>query len=114
MKDILKIGKYELSSRLILGSGKYSSLELMAEAWAAAETAMVTVAIARVDLSGKSGKTIIDYIDRSKYVLLPNTAGAYTAEDAIRIARLAREAGAGDLIKLEVLGDRKTLLPDTV
>ena len=112
--DVLKIGKYQLSSRLILGTGKYASMEKMAEALEASGTSMVTVAIGRVNLDSRGEKTILDFIDRKKYILLPNTAGAYTAEDAIRIARLARSAGIGDLVKLEVIGDRKTLLPDTV
>lgn len=113
-KDILKIGKYELTSRLILGTGKYSSLELMAKAHEVSGTQMITVAIGRVDLTNRNQKNILDFIDRKKYILLPNTAGAYTTEDAVRISRLAREAGCGDLIKLEVIGDKKTLMPDTL
>lgn len=111
---ILKIGKYELGSRLILGSGKYKTLEQMAECWETAATEMVTVAIGRVNLTDRSQKNILDFIDRKKYILLPNTAGAYTAQDAVRIARLAREAGCGDLVKVEVIGDKKTLMPDVV
>lgn len=111
--DILKIGKYELNSRLILGTGKYSSLELMADAINASGTNMVTVAIGRVNLDNKNEKNILDYIDRNKMILLPNTAGAYNIQDALRIARLARAAGLGDLVKLEVIGDPKTLMPDT-
>ncbi len=110
----LKIGKYELTSRLILGTGKYSSLELMADAHEVSGSQMITVAIGRVNLADRSQKNILDYIDRKKYLLLPNTAGAYTAQDAIRIARLAREAGCGDLVKVEVIGDKKTLMPDVV
>ncbi len=110
----LKIGKYELTSRLILGTGKYRTNEIMAEALAASGSQMITVAIGRVNLENRNEKNILDYIDRSRYLLLPNTAGAYTAEDAIRIARLARAAGIGDLVKLEVIGDQKTLMPDTV
>ena len=113
-KDILKIGKYEMASRLILGTGKYSSMEVMARAHEISGTQMITVAIGRVDLTNREQKNILDYIDRKKYFLLPNTAGAYAAEDAVRIARLAREAGCGDLIKLEVIGDKKTLMPDTL
>ncbi len=112
MSDILKIGDYELSSRLIVGTGKYSSNDIMVSALEASGTDMVTVAIARVDFEDDE-KNILNYIDRKKYTLLPNTAGAYTAEDAVRIARLAEEAGTGKLIKLEVIGDKKTLLPDT-
>ena len=114
MNEQLKIGKYILTSRLILGSGKYSSMEAMVRSFEASLTQMVTVAIARVDLNGPAEKNVMNYIDRSKYVILPNTAGAYTAEDAIRIARLARAAGIGDLVKLEVIGDKKTLMPDTM
>ena len=114
MIDIFKIGNYSLTSRLILGTGKYSSFDVMQRAHEASGTSMITVAIGRVKLGQSGEKTILDYIDRNKYVLLPNTAGAYTAQEAVRIARLARAAGCGDLIKLEVLGDSKTLLPDTV
>jgi thiazole synthase len=114
MENNLKIGKYELTSRLILGTGKYTSLELMVEALEAAGAQMITVAIGRVDLSNRNQKNILDYLPRDKYLILPNTAGAYNAEDAIRIARLAQAAGIGDLVKLEVLGDKRTLLPDTV
>lgn len=110
----LMIGKFSLTSRLILGTGKYSTMETMAAALAASGTQMVTVAVGRVNLLNRTEKNILDFIDTNQYVILPNTAGAYTAEDAIRIARLAREAGIGDLVKLEVLGDAKTLLPDTV
>lgn len=113
-QDILKIGKYELSSRLIIGTGKYSSFEVMVQALAASGSDMITVAIGRVDLSNRNQKNILDFIDRKKVILLPNTAGAYTAEDAVRIARLARAAGCGDLVKVEVIGDKKTLMPDVV
>ncbi len=113
-KEKLKIGKYEFSSRLIIGTGKYASMEQMVSALEASGAEMITVAIGRVNLTDRGQKNILDFIDRKKYILLPNTAGAYTAEDAIRIARLAREAGVGDLVKLEVLGDKKTLMPDTI
>jgi len=112
-KDVLKIGEHEFTSRLIVGTGKYETAEIMVDALAASGTEMVTVAIGRVNLDNPNEKTILDYIDREKYVILPNTAGAYTAEDAIRIAHLAESAGVGTLVKLEVLGDKKTLLPDT-
>lgn len=112
--DILKIGKYEISSRLILGTGKYATPELMVRALEASGAAMITVAVGRVDLSGRQGKNILDHLDRRRYQILPNTAGAYTAQDAVRIARLGREAGIGELVKLEVIGDKKTLLPDTL
>lgn len=113
MKDVLKIGDYELTSRLIVGTGKYATDQCMVDALDASGTDMVTVAIGRVDLNTTSGKTILDHIDSKRYILLPNTAGAYSVEEAIRIAHLAEAAGAGKLIKLEVLGDKKTLLPDT-
>jgi thiazole synthase len=113
MKDVLKIGEYELTSRLIVGTGKYATNQLMVEALEASGTEMVTVAIGRVDLNAKDGNTILDHVDVKKYVLLPNTAGAYSVDEAIRIAHLAEAAGAGKLIKLEVIGDKKTLLPDT-
>ena len=114
MQDVLKIGKYELSSRLIIGTGKYASMDLMVQALEASGADMITVAIGRVNLDNRSEKNILDYLDREKFKILPNTAGAYTAKDAIRIARLARAAGIGDLVKLEVIGDPKTLMPDTV
>ena len=110
----LKIGTYEFKSRLIVGTGKYPSFEVMVEAHLASGADLVTVAIARVNLNQTGEKTLLDYIDRNRFTILPNTAGAYTAEDAIRIARLGRAAGIGDLVKLEVLGDQKTLLPDVV
>lgn len=109
----LKIGSYELNSRLILGTGKYPDFEMMRRAHEASGTGMITVAVGRVDFSNPAQKTILDYLDRSKYTLLPNTAGAYNIEDACRIARMGRALGLGDLVKLEVLGDPKTLLPDT-
>lgn len=114
MDDILKIGKYSFRSRLIVGTGKYSSFEVMKQAFEASGADMVTVAIARVNLDQKGEPNLLDFIDRKRFTILPNTAGAYTAEDAIRIARLGRAAGIGDLVKLEVLGDKKTLLPDVV
>jgi thiazole synthase len=114
MNDVLKIGDYTLSSRLIVGTGKYTTNECMVAALSESETSMVTVAIGRVDFNSGKEKNILNFIDRKKYILLPNTAGAYSVEDAVRIAHLSEAAGAGKLIKLEVLGDKKTLLPDTV
>jgi len=111
----LKIGNYEFNSRLIIGTGKYPSPEIMVKAHEAAGAELVTVAVARVNLDpARREKTFLDYIDRAKYTVLPNTAGAYTAEEAVRIAHLARSAGLGNLLKLEVIGDPKTLLPDVV
>ena len=112
MSEKLKLGPYEFTSRLFVGTGKYASNELMVEALAASGTQAVTVAVRRVDLSGKTGKTLLDFIDRKRYTILPNTAGCYSAEDAIRTARLAREVGLSNWIKLEVIGDEKTLFPD--
>jgi thiazole synthase len=114
MSDKLRIGKYELRSRLIVGTGKYKNFDEMVRAHEASGADMVTVAIGRVNLNQTGEKTLLDYINRNHFTILPNTAGAYTAEDAIRIARLARASGIGDLVKLEVLGDAKTLLPDVV
>ncbi len=110
----LKIGPYEFSSRIIVGTGKYADLETMAKALDESGTEIVTVAVRRVDLSDKSGETILDYIDPERYRILPNTAGCYTAEEAVRTARLAREAGMSEMIKLEVIGDELTLMPDPI
>jgi thiazole synthase len=110
----LKLGPYEFNSRLFVGTGKYATNELMVEALEASGTEVVTVAVRRVDLSGKSGQTLLDFIDREKYKILPNTAGCYSAEDAVRVARLSREVLGTDWVKLEVLGDKDTLLPDPV
>lgn len=110
--DKLTIGKYALASRLIVGTGKYPSMDVMRAAHAASETAMVTVAIRRINLDNAEGKTLLDYIDRSRYTILPNTAGCYSAKDAVLTAQLARELLETDLIKLEVIGDAQTLHPD--
>lgn len=110
----LRIGRHEFRSRLIVGTGKYDSPETMVRALEASGAGLVTVAIGRVNLGNRSEKNILDWIDRKRFTLLPNTAGAYTAADALRIARLSRAAGIGDLVKLEVIGDAKTLMPDTV
>jgi thiazole synthase len=107
----LTLGSKEFTSRLIVGTGKYPSNELMREAIEASGAEMVTVAVRRVNLSG--GESLLDYIDPKRYTLLPNTAGCYTADEAIRTAYLAREAGLGELVKLEVIGDARTLFPDT-
>ena len=112
MTDILTIGKYQLISRLIVGTGKYPSMQVMQEAHAASGADMVTVAIRRINLDDPSGKTMLDYIDREKLRILPNTAGCYTAKDAVLTAQLARELLETDLIKLEVIGDPDTLHPD--
>ena len=113
MNDVLRIGKYELASRLIVGTGKYPSMECMRAAHAASGTSMVTVAIRRINLDDAHGKTLLDFIDRDAVRVLPNTAGCYTAKEAVLTAQLARELLETDLIKLEVIGDRDTLYPDT-
>jgi thiazole synthase len=108
----LQLGKYEFDSRLIVGTGKYPSIEVMQAAHAASGAEVVTVAIRRINLDDPSGKTLLDYVDRSTYTILPNTAGCFTAKDAIVTAQLARELLETDLIKLEVIGDAQTLHPD--
>jgi thiazole synthase len=110
--DLLKIGKYEFASRLIVGTGKYPSLEIMQAAHEASGAQMVTVAIRRINIDDPSGRTLLDYIDRTKLRILPNTAGCYNAKDAVLTAQLARELLDTDLIKLEVIGDAQTLHPD--
>ena len=107
----LVLGGKEFTSRLIVGTGKYASNDVMREALDASGAEIVTLAIRRVNLGG-SGESILDAIDTKRFTLLPNTAGCYTADDAIRTAYLAREAGLGDLVKLEVIGDARTLFPD--
>src|SRR6478609_6367366 len=99
-------------SRLIVGTGKYSSHAIMAQAHDASGADMVTVAVRRVNISDRSKESLLDYIDPKRYFLLPNTAACYTADDAIRTARLGREAGLSNWVKLEVIGDEKTLFPD--
>src|ERR1019366_8586318 len=112
MSDTLTIAGRSFQSRLIVGTGKYRSFQEMARCHAATGSEMVTVAVRRVNLTDRSKESLLDYIDRSKIFILPNTAGCYTADDAIRTARLAREVGLSNWIKLEVLGDEKTLFPD--
>lgn len=109
--DPLIIGGKEFQSRLIVGTGKYPTLELMQQCHEASGADMVTVAVRRMELPGTS-KTLMDYIDRDRFTILPNTAGCYDADSAILTARLAREAGLSDFVKLEVIGDQKTLFPD--
>ncbi|MHC4490112.1 MAG: thiazole synthase [Planctomycetota bacterium] len=109
----MRIRDHVLESRLILGSGKYKDYDEMLAAWDAAGADCVTVALRRVDLEHQhEERNLIDVIDRKRYTILPNTAGCYTAEDALRTARLARELGLGDLVKLEVIADEETLLPN--
>jgi len=108
----LTIAGTTFPSRLIVGTGKYPSLQVMRESIEASGAAMVTVAVRRVDLTRSSGDSVLDVLAHAKVAVLPNTAGCYTAEEAIRTARLAREAGLSDFIKLEVIGDERTLYPD--
>lgn len=112
-EDLLKIGNIDLKSRLIVGTGKYSNFSQMKEAIEASGADMVTVAVRRVNLD-RSKESLLDYLDPKRYILLPNTAGCYTKEDAMRTARLGRAAGLSNVVKLEVIGDEKTLLPDTL
>src|SRR6476659_1215827 len=109
--DTWKLAGRELTSRIIVGTGKYASLDETRAALAASGTEIVTVALRRVDLSSKE-PTVLDAIDRKRYVLLPNTAGCYTADEAVRTLHLARELGMDEMVKLEVIGDPKTLFPD--
>ncbi len=106
----LVIGGKEFSSRLIVGTGKYSSMEVMKQAHEASGAQIITVALRRVSLP--SGESLLDHLDTTRYTLLPNTAGCYTADEAIRTCYLAREAGLGEMVKLEVIGDPRTLFPD--
>src|SRR5919199_3661846 len=110
--DALVIAGRAFSSRLIVGTGKYPSNVVMAQAHEASGADMITVAVRRVNISDRSRESLLDYIDTSKYFILPNTAGCYTADEAIRTARLAREAGLSNWVKLEVIGDERTLFPD--
>lgn len=120
MMDTLRIGKFELKNRLFVGTGKYKDATTMTAALDASRCEVVTVAVRRERLIDAHGKSLLDAIDLNRYVVLPNTAGCFTAEDAIRVALLGRDLlekqknrGAG-WVKLEVLGDKKTLLPDPV
>jgi len=109
--DTLVIAGREFNSRLMVGTGKYASNEQMIQALEASGAEIITVAVRRVNLD-RSKESLLDFIDLKKYTLLPNTAGCYSADDAIRTCRLAREAGMSDFVKLEVLGDEKTLFPE--
>lgn len=110
--DPLVIAGRTFTSRLVVGTGKYPSHEVMQAAHIASGTEMVTVAVRRVDLSATGAASLLHWIDRERIFLLPNTAGCYTADDAIRTARLGREAGLSNWVKLEVIGDERTLFPD--
>jgi thiazole synthase len=116
----LKIGSHQFASRLIVGTGKYSGYELMRQALDVSGTECITVAVRRERLFDAQGQSLLAFIDTGRYTILPNTAGCFTAEDAVRLARLGREIlfdmgnRGADWVKLEVLGDKKTLLPDPV
>lgn len=112
MSDKLTIAGREFSSRLIVGTGKYRSFQEMQRCHEATGAEMVTVAVRRVNLTDRSKESLLDYIDRTRIFILPNTAGCYTADDAIRTAMLGREVGLSNWVKLEVIGDEKTLCPD--
>jgi thiazole synthase len=112
--DPFVIAGRTFASRLIVGTGKYSSHAVMAQAHAASGADMVTVAVRRVNLADRSGQSLMDFIDRDRMFILPNTAACYTADEAVRTARLGREAGLSNWVKLEVIGDEKTLFPDSV
>ena len=108
----MKFGGREFHSRLLVGTGKYPDYATMEKALEASGAEIVTVAVRRVNLD-RSKESLLDYVDPKRYALLPNTAGCYTAEEAIKYARLAREVGMSEMVKLEVIGDQRTLFPDT-
>src|SRR5438045_1091144 len=112
--DILEIAGKQFRSRLLMGSGKFRTAEEMRDAYAAAEAEIVTVAIRRLDLDNPSQKTLLDEIDWNRYTVLPNTAGCYTVDEAVRCARLGRELTGSNWVKLEVIGDPKYLWPDPI
>src|SRR6187401_162999 len=112
MNEPLVIADRVFKSRLIVGTGKYSSFAVMRQAHAASGADMVTVAVRRVNISDRSKESLLDFIDTDRIALLPNTAGCYTADEAVRTARLGREAGLSNWVKLEVIGDERTLFPD--
>lgn len=111
-EDTLAIAGREFRSRLLVGSGKYRTFQEMARCLEASGAEVVTVAVRRVNVSDRSKESLLDYIDPKKYFILPNTAGCYTADEAVRAARLAREVGLSNWVKLEVIGDEATLFPD--
>jgi len=113
MTDQLVIAGRVFGSRLIVGTGKYRSFQEMALAHEASGAEMVTVAVRRVNLTDRTKESLLDYIDREKLFILPNTAGCYSAEEAVRTARLGREVGLSEWVKLEVIGDERTLFPET-
>ena len=112
MRDIFKVGKYKFKSRLIVGTGKYKNLSETAKAIDASGADMVTVAVRRVNITNKKEPLLMDFINPKKVRYLPNTAGCFNSEDALRVLRLARDSGGWNLVKLEVLGDKETLYPN--
>ncbi len=114
MEDTLIIKGIEFRSRLWIGTGKYKDFEETRKVIEASGADVVTVAVRRVNITDRKSENLLDYLDPRKYKILPNTAGCYTVEDALRYSRLAREAGVSDMVKLEVIGDEKTLFPDTM
>ena len=112
MKDSFVLAGKEYHSRLIVGTGKYKDFDENRRAVEASGAEIVTVAVRRVNITDPNKENLLDYIDPKKYTILPNTAGCYTVEDALRTCRLAREAGVGNMVKLEVIGDQRTLFPD--
>ena len=110
--DNLVIAGKTFQSRLIVGTGKYATFDVMRQAHEASGADMVTVAVRRVNISDRTKESLLDYIDPKRFFLLPNTAGCYTADEAVRTARLGREAGLSNWVKLEVIGDERTLFPD--
>lgn len=113
MNDRLVIAEREFKSRLWVGTGKYKDFVETQKAIEVSGADVVTVAVRRVNITDRKKENLLDYVDPKKYTILPNTAGCYTVEDAVRYARLARAAGVSDLVKLEVIGDEQTLFPDT-
>src|SRR6266851_3263487 len=112
MSDMLTIAGRQFHSRLFVGTGKYRSNQEMARCHEASGAEVITVAVRRVNLTDRSKESLLDHIDRSKFFLLPNTAACYNADEAIRTARLGREVGLSNWVKLEVIGDQRTLFPD--
>jgi thiazole synthase len=112
MEDMLNFAGSSFRSRLIVGTGKYKDFQETKKAIEVSGAEIVTVAVRRVNITDPNKENLLDYLDPKKYTILPNTAGCYTAEDAVRTCRLAREAGIGKMIKLEVIGDDRTLFPD--
>ncbi len=112
MNDVFKLGDKTYRSRLIVGTGKYKDFAETKKAIEASGAEIVTVAVRRVNITDPNKENLLDFLDPKKYTILPNTAGCYTADDAVRTCRLARAAGVGNMVKLEVIGDERTLFPD--